>query len=405
MRRVIFITDLEVESLGSKKGGRAFYNTLCSYLDSGWEVMLITTGGNVPPEFRGRMKVYEQKSDYNPNQGGCKVVRLLKRYRHCQKIGKFYCRTAAPLLEEGASLLYAYETGGVKVAKKLSKKYRVPLVTRFQGTWFADIPYTWVNRFRFFPNQQALHTEADLVIMTNDGTRGDEALKKCKNTSSQIKFWMNGVNVPSNEHLEKRKTYREQLGVGNKFVFLTVSRLESWKRVDRAISALASMVRENSQAELHICGDGDLRTTLENLAKTLNVADRVVFHGAVPHEKVWELLIASDVFLSLYDLSNVGNPLLEAMGAGKPVITIDNGDTKRFVEDGVTGCLLPKADVSLIAGKMTQLFSDKNLVESMGRNARSFATTHFWSWQERMQAEQKEVAALLKVESETSSYE
>ena len=80
------------------------------------------------------------------------------------------------------------------------------------------------------------------------------------------------------------------------------------------------------------------------LARELGVADAVRFEGAVPQADVLRYLWAADAFLSSNDLSNVGNPLLEAMACGKPIVTIDNGATGDLIRDGETGILLPSGE-------------------------------------------------------------
>jgi len=70
------------------------------------------------------------------------------------------------------------------------------------------------------------------------------------------------------------------------------------------------------------------------------LSDAVRFEGAVPQEEVRRYLWAADVFLSLNELSNVGNPLLEAMACGKAIVTLDAGDTNELIHDAETGVLL-----------------------------------------------------------------
>lgn len=69
------------------------------------------------------------------------------------------------------------------------------------------------------------------------------------------------------------------------------------------------------------------RECLDYLAHEMEVAPYVRFEGAVLHDQVTKYLDVVNIFLSFYNLSNVGNPLLEAMMAGKCIITLNNGDT------------------------------------------------------------------------------
>lgn len=124
------------------------------------------------------------------------------------------------------------------------------------------------------------------------------------------------------------------LKIEAKHVLLTVSRLVSWKCVDRSIIALPELVNNFSNIQLIVVGDGPERKKFEQLSDKFGVIEYVCFEGAVPHDKVPKYLAAADIFLSFYDWSNVGNPLLEAMKAGKCIITLNNDNTGRFIQNG-----------------------------------------------------------------------
>ncbi|MCH7809795.1 MAG: glycosyltransferase, partial [Chloroflexi bacterium] len=103
---------------------------------------------------------------------------------------------------------------------------------------------------------------------------------------------------------------------------------------------------------------------------------------------------SADVFLAIADLSNVGNPLLEAMTCGKPIVTIDSGDTGDLVRDGETGRLLSGGEPSAIASAVVQLAGDESLRCRLATGARRIAEEEFWTWDERMNAELKAVEEL-----------
>ena len=393
---IIFVTDLHVESLGGGKGGRAFYNTLKLYIDAGWNISLITTGGGVPKEFLNNINVFEAHFP-SPKNKWCFPIYVFEKWLYYKRSFSFYTNNIKSILDKNSSntLIYAYEVGGVLAAKRASVKYNVPLVTRFQGTVHTHTKNTLINRLKYFPFLQSLGTTADVVIMTNDGTMGDKVLARLNNKTSKINFWMNGVSVPKEDELNERDQYREKFGFGNKIIYLTVSRLVSWKKVERALFAFSKVISSIPNAELHICGDGEERERLEQLSKSLNISQSVVFHGSIPHVDVSKYMMASDIFLSLYDLSNVGNPLLEAMSYGKSIITLDNGDTSRFIIDGKNGYCIPCSNLELIPTLMLSLALDSAKRIELGNKARLFAINNFWSWNDRMNEELKVVSNLI----------
>jgi glycosyltransferase involved in cell wall biosynthesis len=102
------------------------------------------------------------------------------------------------------------------------------------------------------------------------------------------------------------------------------------------------------------------------------------------------------VFLSLNELSNVGNPLLEAMLAGRCILTLDEGDTRDLIRDGETGVLLPAGEPGAIASALAGLASDPERRRRLAAGALSFAEANFWSWEQRLDAEVDAVEALVQ---------
>jgi glycosyltransferase involved in cell wall biosynthesis len=124
---------------------------------------------------------------------------------------------------------------------------------------------------------------------------------------------------------------------------LAVGRLETVKRADLAIGAMASVDRPVS---LLLAGDGTQRANLERLADQRGVRDRVTFLGTVDDERLLELYAgALAVIYTPYD-EDFGYVTLEAFLASKPVITArDSGGPLEFVEDGVNGAVVePNAE-------------------------------------------------------------
>jgi glycosyltransferase involved in cell wall biosynthesis len=127
----------------------------------------------------------------------------------------------------------------------------------------------------------------------------------------------------------------------------------------------------------------------------LALSDCVSFTGAVPQAEVQRYLWAADVFVCVNELSNVGNPLLEAMLTGRCILTQDEGDTLDLIVDGETGVLLSSGDPSVIAGALQELARDPERRKRLAAGARAFAEANFWSWEQRLDAEVDAVEALV----------
>jgi glycosyltransferase involved in cell wall biosynthesis len=321
-------------------------------------------------------------------------------------------RRAEKLLHDAVrpyDLLYAYEVHAALAARLLRRRgFRLPLVTRFQGTVMHPALSNQALYYRRYEEALALKTPANLIIMTDDGTQGDEVLARLNpHSRGRVRFWRNGLDL---ERLRpptpaERESARTDIGVPEgAFVMLTASRLATWKRVDRAVRAMQRVRAWQPNALLLVVGDGEERARLEQLARELGVAHAVRFAGAVPQAQVMRYMHAADAFLAIADLSNVGNPLLEAMACGMCIVAVDAGDTRDLIIDNQTGRLVDSSNRSGIARPLEDRLADLLVAlsgdapqrERLAQGAAAYAREHFWTWDQRMTAEVDAVSALVR---------
>jgi glycosyltransferase involved in cell wall biosynthesis len=412
--RILMISALEVWALTGGGGAPSLFKTLEAYSRRGHRIDFVTArvGANhhhgvpdqEPPAIEGvtyhrfQLPSLAESRLHLP----APALKADQKLRFALLFPYLAARQAERLLRTGPGfdLLYGYEVHGVLAQRRLRRRHALPLVARFQGTVmhpYLDRPLSLARKAE---EMLALKTPADLYVMTDDGTRGDEVLQRLNPASAgKVRFWRNGLDL---DHLRPPSTQeaaqaRVDLGVApGELVLVTTARLARWKRIDRAIDALALLNAQGVPARLFIVGDGEERDGLEAQARARGVADRLSFVGAVPQAEVQRYLWVADVFLSLSELSNVGNPLLEAMATGRCILTLDEGDTGDLIQDGVTGLLLPSGDATLIARSLAELAADPARRTLLGEAALAFAQQHFWSWQQRLDAELDAVEALVE---------
>src|SRR5262249_6030063 len=118
-----------------------------------------------------------------------------------------------------------------------------------------------------------------------------------------------------------------------------------------------------------VVGDGDLMEPLKNQARTLGVADRVVFAGH--RTDVPDLLGAIDIFCisSLYE----GTPLalFEAMAAGKTIVSTAVDGCREVLEDGKTGLFVPPGDAAALAAALARVLDLPALARALAEGART----------------------------------
>ena len=416
---VLMLCALDVWALHDRGGAPSLYRTLHAYGERGHRVTVIapTIGANaqLPPEglrsaepsplpdlagvtFR-RFHLPSLQESRLPLPSAAKAVD--QKLRFAILYPYLASRQAEQILKDvRVDLLYGYEVHGLLAAN--SPRLRgseLPTIARYQGTVLHPHLSSKLALLRKFEEVRAMRTPADLYIMTNDGTRGDEVLAQLNPSSAgKVRFWRNGLDLDRLRPVEPetRRKLRADLGVpDNAFVLLTASRLARWKRVDRVVAAMPEVVSAVPRAQLIVVGDGDERANLERQARDLGVQNAVRITGSVPHGDVLSYMQAADLFLAPADLSNVGNPLMEAMCCGMPIVTVDAGETSDLIRDGETGRLLPTGSPQAIAQAVIELAGDTAQRCRLAEQARQEAMKRFWTWEERMTAELEAVEALV----------
>ena len=152
---------------------------------------------------------------------------------------------------------------------------------------------------------------------------------------------------------------------GEKFI-ISVARLSPEKRQKALIEALPHISDRN--VALVLTGGGPYEQDLRRRSEELNVANRVIFTGMQPSDKVAALLKQADVFsLASYHFDNQPMTFLEAASSGLPIVYCDEQMTEGLTErnailtDGIEGESLARA--------FNDLFSNPDKLEKMSRGS------------------------------------
>jgi glycosyltransferase involved in cell wall biosynthesis len=223
------------------------------------------------------------------------------------------------------------------------------------------------------------HIEGDVGLREQLLTLDRQMLGECarlfanaQNTAGRLARY-NGLQAEPLYH-PPRLADRIAPGPSGDYV-LSVGRIESVKRVDLAVRALAKVERP---VRLIVAGDGTQRANVERLAEELGVTDRVKFLGAVQDDQLLALYAnALAVVYAPFD-EDFGYVTIEAFLARKPVLTcVDSGGTLEVGHDGVNGFVLP-ADADALAGAIARLHHDRAHAATLGDAGYARAKTVTW---------------------------
>ena len=162
--------------------------------------------------------------------------------------------------------------------------------------------------------------------------------------------------------------FAKALGVADdRPVIGTVAALRPEKNLARLIDAFA-LLRGRHRAQLVIVGDGPQRSILENRVADAGLSGQVLFTGNC---QTPERLLPSFILFALSsDTEQMPISLLEAMAAGRPVVSTDVGDVAIMVAEENRPFVVP-ADAGRFAEAMAQLLETSAVAQSIGvANAR-----------------------------------
>lgn len=110
-------------------------------------------------------------------------------------------------------------------------------------------------------------------------------------------------------------------------------------------------------------------------AARLGLGERVRFVGY--QESVAESLRDLDVVTLLSSNENLSLACIEAMAAGRPVVSTRSGGPAEVIVHGETGFLVPVGEVGEMAARVEELLGDQCLRAEMGARGRQRALEHF----------------------------
>jgi glycosyltransferase involved in cell wall biosynthesis len=183
---------------------------------------------------------------------------------------------------------------------------------------------------------------------------------------------------------------KERLGLDGRRVILTFGLLAPDKGIETVIEAMPAILQAFPDTVYVVLGGThphvrarhgeSYRTMLEQRARALGVADRVVFHNRfVPLAELTEFLAAADLYVTPYlKMEQItSGTLAYALGAGRAIISTPYQYARELLADG-RGALVPRGDPDALARTAVDLLGDDAKRMAMRRKAAEFGRTMAW---------------------------
>lgn len=264
-----------------------------------------------------------------------------------------------------------FELGIVGLVIKLI--YKIPLQVQIH-TDFANRYFIFHSPLNFlrFPIGLFVLSFADSVRVVSD--RVAKSVHSLAHNVSVLPIYTE-LKAKS---LELRE-FKDKLGITR---FLTVARLEKEKDIKTAIRAFKKVLdkidvedpEQSRRTEFVIVGDGGERESLELLARSLKLENRIRFVG-------WQSDSArfyeeADIYVSTSLYEGYGMSIVEAASCALALVISDTGVADDLFKNGEAAIVCKQKDVAGFADAMFKLASDESMRSRLGERAKSVASKH-----------------------------
>lgn len=242
------------------------------------------------------------------------------------------------------------------------KRKNIPLVVTFHGYDASQM----LRNERYRSRLTELFDYASAIIVVSS-----HMIESLKLKDYMDKVYLMPCTVDPSKFQSKEKKSNS-----NKIKILHTGRLVGKKGVQDLIKVFKELSLEFDNIELHIAGDGKEEDACKALVKELDIDDKVIFYGKVPHEKVKQLLNLVDIFVlnsrtdENGDMEGTPVTLLEAMYLGKAVVSTKHAGIPDVVDHAKNGLLAKERANNELKNCIEELILNKQLRNKLGQQAK-----------------------------------
>lgn len=224
--------------------------------------------------------------------------------------------------------------------------------------------YRWLLRVNFY--------FADVVLCQGEAWEKFfvEEMKFKKQKTIIVKNWTATENL--------LQLGRERVYSSEKIIrVLFLGWLTREKGVFELIEAFSLLNNKYSNLELMIAGEGADSKQARVLVKEKKIEENVSFLGWIYGNRKLQIFSDASIFCLPSHSEGLSNAMIEAMASGLPIVVTPVGAIPDVIVDRECGLITPLNDPQKLCNRLDELINDRQLRETLGRNAYIKAMSEF----------------------------
>ena len=336
--------------------------------------------GRVPRACRG---LKNRKFNFN----GVKVIRSFSVSRRSGVLFRMlnyasFCLSStlkARLMKEKFDIVLCYQTSPVlmaNAARALANKQKIPFLIYCLDLWPESLKAWGVGEGN--PLFSLMHAYSKKIY-----NRADAVAVSSKPFIDYL-CDVNGVKKSKICYIPQHSEDMKLPFKDNDDGILRLSfggNIGSVQNIDCIVKAVAELKALNGFV-VDIYGDGSELESCKKLAAELNTQDKIVFHGRVDRETLWEEYKNTDAFLlTLRAEDGIGltapAKLQEYMSGNRPIIAAIGGAAKEIINSAECGVCVPSGDYKALAKAIEDFVLNKSAYNRLAENGRKYFEENF----------------------------
>ena len=322
-------------------GAERVVSTLANELCSKYEIYIMTLW-DVEPFYPLHKSIIHLKCSDSPPISKNVFHALFNNFNLIKKLKYFFSK-------HKIDLSIGFTTTANILAIIASQSKNIPCIISERSN-----PNVYILNKLWYYLRKTTYSKADFIVIQTE-----------QNLLNFIKFTKIEKLIVLPNPLSNELVINKKCNPTKKNIVLCVGRLDKNKSQGLLIRAFNNI--NNKDWQLIFVGEGEEKLNYMNLAKSLNLEEKVSFVGSCA--TIYDHYNLSKIFAFTSQSEGFPNVLIEAMYFGLPCISTDcPSGPSEIINDNSSGFLIPVNDQNALENRLTTLMSSESIRDSIGQN-------------------------------------